>query len=207
MNVVFGASGFAKEVEWLFYDMHHTEIDFFIDKEIVGTLDRPILLEVDFLTNLATSSLVNVFIGIGNTIVREKIYEKLKENQNVRFENLIHPSVIYDKRNQGLSLGKGVVICANNTLTTNIRLGDFVHLNIDSTVGHDTTIGNFVTISPGSHISGKVQIGNHVFLGTGAVILENISICDHTIIGAGAVVSKSIVEPGTYVGIPARKIK
>ena len=33
------------------------------------------------------------------------------------------------------------------------------------------------------------------------------TICDNAVIGAGAVVTKDITEPGTYVGIPARKIK
>jgi UDP-3-O-[3-hydroxymyristoyl] glucosamine N-acyltransferase len=74
-------------------------------------------------------------------------------------------------------------------------------------VGHDSIIGDFVTVSPGCHISGNVKIGDRVFIGTGAVILEKVSICDDVIIGAGAVVAKSITEPGTYVGVPVKKIK
>lgn len=208
MNVIFGASGFAKEVEWLFYEKNNREIDYYVDREHNGMLNNiPIISEENFFNKVNESTFINVFLGIGNTAIREKIYEKLNRHQYYNFENLIHPSAIYDKRRQNILLGKGIIICANNTLTTNIKIGDFVHLNLDCTVGHDTTIGSFVTISPGSHISGNVQIGNHVFIGTGAVILENVSICDEAIIGAGAVVSKSITESGTYVGIPARKIK
>jgi serine acetyltransferase len=33
------------------------------------------------------------------------------------------------------------------------------------------------------------------------------SICDDVIIGAGAVVLSNITEKGTYVGIPAKRIK
>jgi serine acetyltransferase len=31
-------------------------------------------------------------------------------------------------------------------------------------------------------------------------------VCDDVLIGAGAVVAKSIVEPGTYAGVPARRL-
>jgi serine acetyltransferase len=49
-------------------------------------------------------------------------------------------------------------------------------------------------------------MGNGVFVGTNAVILERLSICENAIIGAGAVVTKSILEPGVYVGMPAKKL-
>jgi serine acetyltransferase len=56
------------------------------------------------------------------------------------------------------------------------------------------------------NISGNVTMGSGVFVGTGAVVLERLSICDNAIIGAGAVVTKSILEPGVYVGVPAKKL-
>jgi acetyltransferase-like isoleucine patch superfamily enzyme len=49
-------------------------------------------------------------------------------------------------------------------------------------------------------------IGHHVSIGSNATILP-VSICDEVVIGAGAVVTKSIFEPGTYAGNPARKLK
>ena len=44
-------------------------------------------------------------------------------------------------------------------------------------------------------------------LGTGATLVNDIRICDECLIGAGAVVIKNIDKNGTYVGVPARKIK
>jgi len=49
-------------------------------------------------------------------------------------------------------------------------------------------------------------IGNKVYIGSNATILP-VSICDDVVIGAGAVVTKDIIEPGTYVGNPARPLK
>ena len=44
-------------------------------------------------------------------------------------------------------------------------------------------------------------------IGAGATVSNNLQICGGCMIGAGAVVIKSITESGTYVGVPAEKIK
>ena len=44
-------------------------------------------------------------------------------------------------------------------------------------------------------------------MGTGARIIQGHKITEDTIIGAGAVVLKDIDEAGTYVGVPAKKVK
>ena len=46
----------------------------------------------------------------------------------------------------------------------------------------------------------------HIF-GIGACIKNNISVAKKCIIGAGAVVLKDIEESGTYVGVPAKRIR
>ena len=55
---------------------------------------------------------------------------------------------------------------------------------------------------------GKLSIGNDVWIGQYAVILPSCkNIGNGAVIGAGAVVVKDIEEKGTYVGVPARKIR
>ena len=44
-------------------------------------------------------------------------------------------------------------------------------------------------------------------VGSGSTIIQLVEIAPYTIIGAGAVVVKTIEDSGTYVGVPARKIK
>lgn len=100
-------------------------------------------------------------------------------------------------------------------------LNDYSYLNATNGI----RVGNNVAISAGAkiislklnftkdnnntklvHVGSEIIIGNNVQIGANATILPNVSICDNVIIGAGAVVSKSILEPGIYVGIPVKKI-
>ena len=51
------------------------------------------------------------------------------------------------------------------------------------------------------------KIGSENLIGTGSQILQYLSVGNDNVIGSSTLVSKDIVEPGVYVGIPARKIK
>jgi len=90
--------------------------------------------------------------------------------------------------------------------TCDIKIGEHCHFNLNSTVGHGTLIGDFVTVSPGAKISGDVTIGNNVYIGSNAVIKEGVKVCGNVTIGACAFVNKHITEPGTYVGVPAKRL-
>lgn len=48
--------------------------------------------------------------------------------------------------------------------------------------------------------------GDNVVIGVNSVIVGPVDICDNVVIGTMSLVNRSISEPGTYVGIPVRKI-
>ena len=71
----------------------------------------------------------------------------------------------------------------------------------------------FVGRSPASpeylsrHSSSSVfELGNNVFIGVNTVLVGPLKICNDVIIATMSLVNSDIVEPGTYAGIPARKI-
>lgn len=93
-----------------------------------------------------------------------------------------------------------------------IRLGNCVNVQ-DNAVLHATTdvseviIGNNVSIGHNAVVHGAV-VGNDVLIGMGAVVMDNAIVPDRTIIAAGAVVlANTVLEPGIWAGIPARKVK
>lgn len=115
----------------------------------------------------------------------------------------IHPLASFGANNEW---GPGLVVCSHSCITTNVRLGRHVHVNVHATVSHDCVVGDYVTISPGSHISGNVTLGDGVLVGIGATIVQGVTIGTGTIIGAGAVVISDLPEAVTAVGVPARPI-
>ena len=101
----------------------------------------------------------------------------------------------------------GTVVLANASVTSNVRLGLHVHINLNATVAHDCTLGDYVTVNPGANINGDVTIGEAATIGSGAVIRQGVSIGAGATVGAGAAVVRD-VEPGTtVVGVPARPLE
>lgn len=210
---IFGASGHAKEVFWIIKEINkNSEEKIVVDKFVVAENDPllgsnydsiQIISEAEYLEKHA-NQFHNCILAIGSSKIRKIIFDKIA-SEKTSFPTLIHPSVVYD--NSKIKIGRGVVIEANVTLTTDISIEEFAHVNIGSTISHDTKIGSFVTISPAVHLAGNVTLEENVFLGINATVIERITICANTIIGAGAVVINEINDPGTYVGIPAKKIK
>ena len=100
-----------------------------------------------------------------------------------------------------------IVICAGCILTTNIKIGDHAHLNLNTTIGHDCTIENYFTTAPGVNVSGNCNISDYVYIGTNASLRQKLTICSNVTIGLNAGVVKDIKEPGTYVGVPAKILK
>jgi acetyltransferase-like isoleucine patch superfamily enzyme len=48
-------------------------------------------------------------------------------------------------------------------------------------------------------------MGDRVFIGAGAALRNGVRIASDVVIGAGAAVVGNIDEPGTYIGVPARR--
>ncbi len=206
---IYGAGGFGREVFLLIHHLNEAganwEMTGFYDDEIPpGTIinDYKILGGTEALNT--NSENISVVFAIGNPPIKKQLLSKLN-NKLIRFPTLIHPSVKI-RNEQHIEIGEGSIICEGNILTTNIRIGAHVILNLACTTGHDVLIEDFCSIMPGARISGEVKIRELVYIGTGATIINQIEIGNASIIGAGAVVIKDIPAHCTAVGVPARKI-
>ena len=207
--VIYGSGGFAREVAHLIEDINEVSSEWnvlgYIDdnKSNHGLIinELPVLGGAEWFKG---QDEVSVVLGIGSPTVKKSIVKKLIDYTNVRYPNLIHPSVKISRFNQ---LGKGNIICEGNILTTNIILDNFVIVNLNCTIGHDVHIKNYSTILPNSSISGNVVFEECVDFGTNATIIQSITVGAGTIVGAGAVVVKNLPAHCTAVGAPAKPIK
>lgn len=139
-------------------------------------------------------------VGIGSPKIRRAIANKF-QGAGWTAATLVHPSVTlgFD-----VSIGDGSVLCAGVRLTTNIRLGQHVHLNLNATVGHDTVVGDFVSVNPLASISGDCTLEDDVLIGVAGVVLNGLTVREGATVGGSACVVRT-VPPGTVVkGVPAR---
>ncbi len=206
---IVGAGGFAREALWLIREMKKSGAEIepwgFIDDN--PKLHGKSICDLEVKGNLSALASkkdeVSALCAIGNPRSKKKVVSKALEI-GIRFTSVIAPDV---KASDYLEIGSGVIICAGNILTTQIRVGNHVIVNLDCTVGHDVVIGDYATIAPGVHISGNCSIGEGVDIGTGANLIQGITIGAGSVIGAGAAVVGDIPPGVTAVGVPARVIK
>jgi sugar O-acyltransferase (sialic acid O-acetyltransferase NeuD family) len=195
---ILGAGGMARELREILIDkgVSTESIEFFVDSQFVG--------EKIYSQDIATLNPEDyrIYMAAGDSAIRQSWLKTLGKKFG-NFETLIHPTAL---TGSNVKIGQGGIIAAYCHLTCDIVLGQFCQLNLQTTISHDCVIGDFFTSSPKVSIPGNVQIGSHVFLGTAAAVLPGVSICDNVVVGAGALVTKDIAAPGTYVGVPARRI-
>jgi sugar O-acyltransferase (sialic acid O-acetyltransferase NeuD family) len=194
---IIGYGGFGREIYHSLDLMERIGLKFFVD-DVWYNEENPDCLPI----SKFDPKEYEVIVAIGNPKDRENVINRLPKN--TKFFTHIHPSV--QILGDDVEVGEGSVICAGSILTTNIKIGKHAHLNLMTTIGHDTTIGDFFTTAPGAKISGNCVISNKVYVGTNASIREKIKVCDDVTIGLNAGVVKHITEPGTYVGVPSKKI-
>ncbi|OOQ92651.1 acetyltransferase [Bacillus cereus] len=143
------------------------------------------------------------FIGIGNNSIREDIQSKL-EAKGASLPTLIHPSAVIGEQ---VELAAGTIVMAGCVINCCTKIGKGCIINTSSIIEHDNLIENYVHISPGVNLAGTVKIGKGTWLGIGSTVSNNINVVSGCNIGAGTIVIRDITEAGTYVGVPARRVK
>ncbi|WP_239308374.1 acetyltransferase [Frankia sp. Cj3] len=139
-------------------------------------------------------------VGIGAPAIRRAV-DSMATAWGRQAATLVHPRAVIGR---DVLLGSGNVVCALASITTNVRTGRHVHLNIAATVAHDCRLGDYVTLSPGAHVSGTVTLEDDVTIGTGAMVIQGLTIGTGTTVGAGAAVIRSLPAGVVAVGVPAR---
>lgn len=201
--LIIGASGHGKVVADIALKMNRWESISFLDDNLTAKASlgfKVIGRAKDAIHRINECDLI---VAIGNNVTREKIQENL-EKQGASIPVLIHPNAVVGEE---VEIASGTVVMAGVVINCCTRIGKGCIINTGSTVDHDNVIEDYVHLSPGARLAGAVRVGRGTWLGIGSTISNNISIHSGCIVGAGAVVIKNIIEAGTYVGNPVRRIK
>jgi sugar O-acyltransferase (sialic acid O-acetyltransferase NeuD family) len=200
--LIIGANGHGKVVADIALNMNKWEHISFLDDDesidssmgikVVGKSKESIGLINDY----------DIFVGIGNNTIREKIQEDL-ETKGATLPVLIHPTAIVGEE---VCLAPGTVVMAGAVINCCTSIGKGCIINTAATIDHDNIIEDYVHVSPGSHLAGSVKVGQQTWLGIGSIVSNNVTIDSGCKVGAGSVIVKDITESGTYVGVPARRV-
>lgn len=208
--IIIGAGGLGREVAWLIEKINsktetYNVLGFIDDDSSVQNKTINGIKVIGKCEDVKAFGECSYVCAIGNPRVKKAVIEKLKAlKPDIKFATIIDPDIFISKT---VLVGEGVVVSANSVLDANVNIGDFVLVLFNSTIGHESNIGEFSTVYSGVNISGRVSIGKQCELGTGMQIIQDKKIVDGCVFGAGSVVVKDITEKGTYVGVPAKKIK
>ena len=200
--IIIGASGHGKVIADIAIKMNKWQSIAFLDDD--ESIKTSMGLEVIGKTADAFiyKNEADFFVAIGSNTTREKIQEKLIE-QGLNVASLIHPSAVIGT---DVEIGIGVAVMAGVVINSSTRIGKGCIINTSASLDHDNVIEDYVHISPGVRTAGTVSISKGTWLGIGSVVSNNVNICSGCKVGAGAVVVKDIAEPGTYVGVPVRRV-
>ena len=199
--VIIGASGHGKVIADIIVNSDDKILGFLDDaddvqgKKIIGF---PVLGKIADYDNYRDCEFV---IAIGNPYIREKISNELP----VKWYTAIHPTAVISSLD--VEIGEGTVIMANAVVNPSARIGKHCIINTGAIVEHDNILEDYVHLSPNVTLAGIVKVGKSTHIGAGSCTKQVLNIASDCVIGAGSVIVKDITESGTYVGVPARKIK
>ena len=204
--IIVGAGGFGREVYlWAknlfskdqykikgFLDDNNRALDNFnLGIGIIGSIDGYIPEEKD-----------RFLIAIGNVKIKKFIIKKMIEKK-VKFLKLIHPTAIVVDT---AKIGDGVIICPFCLVSDNVRLDDFVMMNIYSSCGHDARVGKYCILSPYATLNGFVILENEVFLGTHSTVIPGKRVGYKSKVSANSVVMRNVPPNKIVIGVPGKAI-
>lgn len=144
----------------------------------------------------------SVAIGVGYRHLQKRA-EILSSLQGaVPLFTFIHPSSWVDAT---ATIGEGALLLPGCRVDTHAVIGAGSVLNVGCVVCHHSRIEENCFLGPSVTVAGFCRIGRDSFLGVGTVVIDNISSVPGVVTGGGAVVVDNLMEPGLYLGVPARR--
>jgi UDP-N-acetylbacillosamine N-acetyltransferase len=135
--------------------------------------------------------------------LRQQLVDYLEQHALLR-ATYIHPSAVVDTHaviEDGVFIGPFASVFNNARICKDCIIGPY------GMVSHRSTLGQGSIMHPGAIIAGSTTVGQYCLLGIRSTIIDKLEICSNVTVGASSLINKNIVEPGTYVGTPARKVK
>ena len=146
---------------------------------------------------------IEFMVGIGEPVIREKIYNKVKE-KGYNFATLVHPSAFVAS---DVEVKEGSMICYNAYVSVKNYLSENVLIQPMAALGHECSIGKNSVVSSFVSMGGNSSLGDTSYIGLNACVKQKIKIGNGSVVGLGSAVVHDIPNGVLAVGYPARPIK
>ncbi len=148
--------------------------------------------------------------SLGEGVVIED-YVRIEEDVTIGANTRIRSFV---ELRAGTVIGEDCYIDSYVVSSGDNRIGDGVMLRYQAIIARGCDIGDGCYICPQVMTNnldhhrqeiGGAKVGKSCFIGTQTVLAAGIEIADETVVGACSLVTKTIKEPGVYIGVPAKR--
>lgn len=141
--------------------------------------------------------------SIENSVPRQKLHKLIKDAGG-KLATVVASTAFLSPR---AKVGAGTVLLHQSVVNSNAEVGESVIINTGAIIEHDARVGDMTHVSTGAKVNGACNVGSRCFIGSGAVMVQGVKTGDDVFVGACSLLAKDAMEPGTYIGYPARKLK
>ena len=137
--------------------------------------------------------------------LRARVIE-LIEQEHLDCIRYVHNTVVYYDSNIKSWLGHGSFISPYSTILLHAKIGRHCTIDTHCLVAHYSELKDNIILHVGTHIAGKTILGENSIWNFRSAALNGLDISGNIEVGATSTVTKSLTQPGHYVGTPARRI-
>lgn len=202
--IIYGIGRFAEYAAFVFQNDSPYTVDSYSIETSLLEKKNTIITHQDYvpfeeLSNLKSPQDHEIFIAVGNNVVRERLYVSAKQ-QGFQLASYISSKATFWPN---LQVGENSFIGEGSIIQPFVEIGENSIL-FSTRLGHHSKIGNHTLLSA-TLLGGNVQVGDFSFLGLHSSIKENIKIGARNIIGMGTVITSDTEDNAIYTAPAARK--
>jgi sugar O-acyltransferase (sialic acid O-acetyltransferase NeuD family) len=205
---IFGCGGSGREILRIVRDLKASGCNleaaaFVVDAKVAAPTNVHGLRVLRGLEHALKDEDAEMVIGIGAPSLRRDVARRI-QTLGLRCATLVHPTAWIG---EGVSFAEGVVVYPHSAITSDVRLGAHVHVNVGASVSHDCELSAFVTLAPGVRLAGHVRMHEGAECGVGASVIPRVHIGRWSMVGGGAAVTTNVSDNAVVAGVPAKELR
>lgn len=179
------------------------EAQYFMGQE---TDNQFVILSPEEFEALEDKSQYQYTVAFALDLEKRKYIIDIVDRMNLDCTKYVHNSVAKYVENVDLLVGRGTFVAPYSSILLGAKLGNHCIVETYCLISHYVELGNNVILHSGTMIAGRTTIGDNSMFNFKSSVLNRLTVCSEIEVGAASTVTKSIDQPGFYVGTPARRI-